>query len=59
MRVAVPKVTRLVPAGGGAMLREHLDVTALTGGEALPHPAGTGFMVRALSDIVTMSVTAP
>ena len=36
-----------------------VDVSALTGGEALPHSGGTGFTARALSDIVTMSVTAP
>ena len=36
-----------------------IEATMVTGGEALPQIPGTGFGVRAVSDIVTMSVTTP
>ena len=41
------------------VLPEGAAATAVSGGEALPQIPGTGFMVRAVSDIVTMSVTTP
>lgn len=47
------------PLPWSVVLATGVEVNALTGGEALPHSGGTGFIVRALSDIVTMSVTAP